>query len=97
MNECSPDATPDELPNESNSSNLFSSLALIQAAYFILTGVWPLVNMDTFQKATGPKLDHWLVKTVGVLITVIGVTLGVAGLRRNNSAEIPLRWMSSTS
>ena len=39
---------------------------------------------------TGPKVDLWLVKTVGVLVAVIGVVLTLAGYRRRVSAEIGL-------
>jgi hypothetical protein len=49
-----------------------------QAAYFLVTGVWPLVDMRTFQAVTGPKLEHWLVKTVGATVGAIGVSLWTA-------------------
>ena len=65
-------------------------LALGQGIFYILTGVWPLVGIGTFQKVTGPKTDLWLVKTAGVLITVIGGVLTMAGLRRNMQPEMPV-------
>jgi hypothetical protein len=64
------------------------TLSTIQGAYYLLTGIWPIVSIRTFQIVTGPKTDLWLVKTVGVLITVIGVVLMSAGLRGNTSPEI---------
>jgi hypothetical protein len=73
-----------------HSRGLFSAVALAQAALYILTGLWPLVSISTFQKVTGPKCDIWLVKTVGVLVTVIGAVIGVAGARRNITPETPL-------
>jgi hypothetical protein len=51
------------------------TLARAQGIYFFLTGVWPLLSMRTFEAVTGPKRDRWLVKTVGVLVAVIGATL----------------------
>jgi energy-converting hydrogenase Eha subunit E len=63
-------------------------LAVLQGTYFAAAGVWPLVSMGTFERVTGPKIDDWLVKTVGVLIAVIGVTLVLAGVRRDVTAEI---------
>lgn len=43
--------------------------------------------MRTFEAVTGPKLDRWLVKMVGLLATATGVALAV-GLRREQiSAE----------
>ena len=50
-------------------------LAFVQGIYFLITGVWPLVSIDTFQRVTGPKTDLWLVNTVGILIGVIGFGL----------------------
>ncbi|HEX9387751.1 MAG TPA: hypothetical protein VF918_15620 [Anaerolineales bacterium] len=31
--------------------------------------------MNTFLKITGPKMDLWLVKTVGIILAVIGAVL----------------------
>jgi len=63
-------------------------LALVQGFYFLLTGVWPIVSIRTFMMVTGPKTDIWLVKTVGVLITVIGSVLVLAGSRNSVSLEV---------
>lgn len=65
-------------------------LMIFQGAYFALTGVWPLLSIRTFMMVTGPKHDLWLVKTVGILITVIGVVMLVAGLRGNITPEMIL-------
>jgi hypothetical protein len=54
-------------------------VALVQGGYYFLSGIWPLVSIGTFQKITGPKHDLWLVKTVGLIIAVIGAALLVAG------------------
>ncbi len=71
-------------------SSLFRYLSLAQGAYYVLTGVWPLVSIGTFQKVTGPKTDLWLVKTVGVVVGVIGGVLVMAGYRRQTAPEIPI-------
>ena len=39
------------------------------------TGLWPLVSMRTFELASGPKVEKWLVKTMGALIAAIGGAL----------------------
>lgn len=62
----------------SRAGRLVVGLYLVQGVYYLLTGVWPLVSIDTFQMVTGPKTDLWLVQTVGVLIAVIAVVLLVA-------------------
>lgn len=49
-----------------------------QAAYYVLTGLWPLIHMASFEAVTGPKTDDWLVKMVGCLVVVIGASLAVA-------------------
>ena len=54
-----------------------------QSAYYLLTGLWPLAHLPSFEAVTGPKTDDWLVHMVGLLAFVIGATLGVA-LARNH-------------
>jgi energy-converting hydrogenase Eha subunit E len=68
----------------------FTPVALVQGAYYLVTGIWPLVSIASFQFVTGPKTDLWLVKTVGVLIAVIGVGLLIAAYRRRTTLEIRL-------
>lgn len=63
-------------------------LAAFQGAYFLLTGIWPLLSIASFQAVTGRKTDLWLVKTVGVLIIVIGLVLLLAAWRATFSAEV---------
>lgn len=43
-------------------------LPFLQGLYFIITGIWPLVHIESFLYITGYKTDIWLVKTVGILI-----------------------------
>jgi len=58
-----------------------NALAIAQGGYFFVTGVWPIFSIGTFMAVTGPKTDLWLVKTVGVVLAVIGATLVTAGFR----------------
>ena len=46
--------------------------------------------MRSFEAITGPKVDKWLVKTVGVLVSVIGATLWVGATRRQIGPELKL-------
>ncbi len=57
------------------------SLAAAQGTVYVTTGLWPIASMRTFEAVTGPKRDHWLVKTVGLLAAVIGSVL-LSGARR---------------
>ncbi len=43
----------------------------VQATYYFLTALWPLVHLHSFMEVTGPKTDTWLVKTVAVLLLAI--------------------------
>jgi len=63
-------------------------LLFLQGAYFLATGVWSLVAIGSFQKVTGPKTETWLVKTVGVLVSVIGTVLMSGAVRRQPSVEL---------
>lgn len=74
---------------------IFTSLCWAQGAYFLLTGAWPLLSMRTFQAVTGRKTDnwtgrvgdHWLVKTVGVLVVAISLPLLVSAVRGQPTLE----------
>jgi hypothetical protein len=83
-------ANADEPRKAEQASGLAAALLWVQGAYFLLTGVWPLVSIRSFQWVTGPKTDHvhtgreadhWLVMTVGVLVTSVAVTLLTAAFR----------------
>ncbi len=63
-------------------------LAQAQGAFYVATGVWPIVHLRSFEWVTGPKLEGWLVKTVGALITAIGGTLLSAGRSRRVVPEV---------
>jgi len=58
----------------------------IQGAYYVGTGLWPLLSMRSFERVTGPKTDKWLVQTVGLLAACIGVTL-LVGVRSDEVDE----------
>ncbi len=82
----------------------FRVLLWAQGVYYFLTGVWPLVSIETFQTVTGRKTDHlvtgresdhWLVMTVGILITAIAVTLLVAAWRGRNPVEVAVLAVAS--
>jgi hypothetical protein len=65
-------------------------VAVVQGVYFLITGLWPLVSIGTFQRVTGPKVDLRLVKTVGVLVAVIGAVLMLASVRREGTPPVVL-------
>ena len=66
------------------------ALAVAQGAFYLGTGLWPLLHMRSFESVTGEKTDDWLVETVGALLTVSGAVMMMAGLRRRVTPEIAL-------
>jgi hypothetical protein len=62
-----------------------AGVAATQAAYYVATGLWPLISRRTFEQVTGPKTEFWLVQTVGVLVGSIGL-----GLTQNLRREAPI-------
>ena len=69
---------------------MLRALAWLQGLFYVATGVWPILHMPSFEGVTGPKVDDWLVKTVGLLITVIGAVLLVAARRGRIGPEVVL-------
>jgi len=69
-------------------TDLLRRTATLQAAYFLVSGLWPIVSRPTFEAVTGRKTDYWLVRTVGALASVTGTTLGVAAYRNRVSTEL---------
>jgi hypothetical protein len=48
---------------------------LCQGLYYLVTGVWPLIAVDSFMLVTGLKIDTWLVKMVALLSITNGLAL----------------------
>ncbi len=71
------------------------ALLMVQASYYLTSGVWPLISMASFLRVTGPKHDLWLVRTVASLIIAIGITLAVAALQP--SVTLPVLILSISS
>jgi hypothetical protein len=65
-------------------------LAALQGVFYVATGVWGLVDLASFQAVTGPKTDLWLVRTVAVLVLVVGSVLLVAAARLRVTFELIL-------
>src|SRR4051812_24111098 len=82
------------LRDKRRSSGTLSSvaewLAVVQGFYYFVTGLWPLVSMQSFLKVTGPKTDLWLVQVVAALVLVIGLILITAAVRSVLTLELGL-------
>ena len=71
-------------------------VASVQAAFYVGTGVWPLLHRRSFERVTGPKADFWLAQTVGITVTTIGIGL-VHALSGRRDVPPELRTVAATS
>jgi hypothetical protein len=71
-------------------SELLPKLALGQGVFYLVTGLWPIFDIASFELVTGPKTDDWLVKTVGALVTVIGAVLVSTAHQRRFTPEVTM-------
>ena len=63
---------------------------LAQAWIYLLAGAWPVVHLASFELVTGEKYDDFLVRTVGLLLAVIGAALLLALRRGTLTRELLL-------
>lgn len=70
-----------------NTSRVERSVAMSHGLFWVGSGLWPIIDLKSFERVTGPKTDGWLVKTVGGLIAVVGATLVAAGARHRITPE----------
>jgi hypothetical protein len=60
----------------------------LQGAFYALTGIWPVLHIESFLRVTGPKHDLWLVQTFGLVLFGVGAILIHAGLRKRVEASL---------
>ena len=62
----------------------------VQGAYYVVSGLWAVVDRRGFETVTGRKTDYWLVRMVGLLAAAIGVSLltGARGARPSSEATV---------
>lgn len=77
------------------SPKFYKSLSLVQGMYFTVTGIWPLLHYRSFEYVSGSKTDDWLVKTIGILIFIIGVTVLLNGRNKPSIKSILFPALSS--
>jgi hypothetical protein len=69
----------------------------LQGSIYIVSGLWPVVHLRSFEKVTGPKVDGWLVKTVGGLLAVIGASLIAGGVMQRPGRALRMLGVGSAS
>jgi hypothetical protein len=58
-----------------------------QGAFYLTAGLWPVLHRSSFERVTGPKVDFWLVRTVGSLLAVMGSTMLLGAARDQAGPE----------
>ncbi|HYF15738.1 MAG TPA: hypothetical protein VD971_11780 [Phycisphaerales bacterium] len=71
-------------------------LAALHAAYYAVTGVWPIVHVGSFLAVTGPKTDLWLVQLFGALVCVPALVMGHAAATGRMPAATFITAVAST-
>lgn len=67
-----------------------AKIALAHGGYLLAMGLWPLLHLRSFEKATGPKLEGWLTKGMGAMMANIGGALLYASKRREVQPAVRL-------
>jgi hypothetical protein len=71
--------------------------AVVHGAFFVVGGLWPVLNLRTFAFVTGKKPEGWLVKTVGLLMMSVGSSLIMAAKSGDRGALRTARLLGLTS
>jgi hypothetical protein len=72
-------------------------IPLVQGIFFVTTGLWPVIHLPSFEAVTGPKVDKWLVRTIGGLITAVGAALIAGAFEARPSRAIRILGISSSA
>jgi hypothetical protein len=63
--------------------------------FYVTTGLWPILHLRSFETVTGPKVDKWLARTMGGLITAVGATLIAGAFERRQSRALRILGIGS--
>jgi len=62
--------------------------SLIQGVFYVASGLWPVFHLRSFEAVTGPKVDKWLVRTLGGLIAAVGAALIAGSIKRARTEHV---------
>ncbi len=51
---------------------------LFQGMYYMITGLWPLLHVGSFEAVTGQKMDKFTLRSTGLMIVIVGAILALA-------------------
>lgn len=72
-----------------------AKIAAAHGVYLVALGLWPLFHLRSFELATGPKLEGWLTKGMGAMMTNIGTALLYGAARKD--VRPPLRLLGGAT
>ncbi len=58
-----------------------------QGLYYLVTGLWPIIHLSSFEVVTGPKASIFLLYMISFLTVVIAITL-LLSFNKEKSREI---------
>lgn len=56
------------------------NIILFQSIFYLITAIWPLIHIRSFEMVSGEKKEDWLVYTVSVLLLGSGAVFLYASL-----------------
>ncbi|MBA3463172.1 MAG: hypothetical protein H0T46_24665 [Deltaproteobacteria bacterium] len=66
-----------------------------QGVFYVVTGLWPIIHLRSFEAVTGRKKEGWLAKSMGGLIAAVGAALIAGSLEKRESAALRVLGMGS--
>jgi hypothetical protein len=66
----------------------FQAILLVQAAYYALLGLWPILDSDGFRQLLGETTDLPLMRTVSVLLLAVGGCLLLSARKPEPPVEV---------
>ena len=70
---------------------------LAQGAFYLASGLWPVVHLKSFEAVAGKKTDTWLVQTTGALIAGIGAALVAGAFEKRPSRALGILGIASAA
>jgi hypothetical protein len=78
-----------------SSASASNSMTIVQGAYYLVTGLWPIVHLRSFAAVAGPKPDPFQTRVTGALFAAAGAAL-VVGSRTEHDRN-PVALLSSAT
>jgi hypothetical protein len=66
-----------------------------QGVFYLATGLWPIVHFRSFHAVTHPRYDRRLMKAIGGLTAVLGVTLIAGAFEKKPSSALKVLGIGS--